>query len=163
MALSTRSSSGGSDLQRILDLHIDVYSQYHGYDKTFGEYVKETLDEIDRDLSDKEKFWLVEEDGRLIGCIAVIEREGNAAQVRWFLVHPDLRNKGIGGFLFEEAVCFIEEAGYNEAFLTTQNILEDAARIYKKFGFKLVWEGDEHIPWGSVCREQRYELWIETH
>ncbi|MFO8050818.1 MAG: GNAT family N-acetyltransferase [Thermoplasmatota archaeon] len=160
--LRTRYKLEPGDLESILDLHIEVYEREHGYNSGFGDYVKRTLDEFRREHTKREKVWIIEEGGDLVGCLAVVERSDNTAQLRWFLVHPFYRGKGLGTRMFKEAMEFIKDKEYKKAYLTTQNILEDAAGIYRDQGFELVWEGEEERTWGVPSREQRYERKIRT-
>ena len=149
------------DLKEIADLHSSVYLEEYGYNKEFSDYVEQTLDEFDRPYSDRERIWIVEQHSMIMGCVAVVEHSEDEAQVRWFLVHPNIRGFGIGTMLFREVVDLIKEKGYSSAFLYTQNILHDAARIYEKFGFEIEEEMDEKVMWGIKDREQIYRLKFE--
>jgi N-acetylglutamate synthase-like GNAT family acetyltransferase len=149
------------DLMEIADLHEFVYSEEYGYNDEFTEFVKQTLVEFDRPLSDREKIWIVEQHDMIMGCIAVVEHSKEEAQIRWFLVHPSIRRCGIGTMLFREAVDFIKENGYSSTFLFTQDILQDAARVYVKFGFELEEEGPEKVMWGIKDKEQIYRWKLE--
>jgi N-acetylglutamate synthase-like GNAT family acetyltransferase len=137
-------------------MHVKFYSEEFGYNEEFGEYVKTTLEECDRPLRERERVWIVEMEGEIIGCIAVIEHSDDKAQIRWFLVNPKMRGHGIGSRLFQEAVDFMEKSRYNTAFLYTQDILHEAAVVYKKFGFRLVEEHQEE-KWGQTLLSQKYE------
>jgi N-acetylglutamate synthase-like GNAT family acetyltransferase len=150
-----RTDQKPGDLESIADLHRSVYSEEYGFDSDFDEYVRETLKEFDRPHSDRERIWILEEE-EIMGCIAVLERSREVAQIRWFLLRPDLRGYGIGKMIFKEAVSFIEGAGYSSAYLLTQDILEAASAVYRKFGFRLVEEKRERI-WGRDMVTQRYE------
>ena len=154
--IAIRNDIREGDLQRILDLHSQVYREEYGYSDEFGEYVKGTLEEIERDLTERERFWFAEKKGALIGCIAVIERPDNTAQLRWFIVGSDHRRKGLGTFLFEEALSFIRRAGYERAYLTTQDVLKDAGSIYEKHGFVLKEESEVLYRWDTEGKEQMY-------
>lgn len=143
------------DLKEIGDLHESIYSKEHGFNEEFAVYVKETLSEFNRPQTDRERIWIVEKDARIMGCLAVVEHSENVAQVRWFLVHPELRGFGIGSRMFGEAVEFIEKCGYSSAFLFTQSILGNAARIYERFGFELVEENVDET-WGQKLVSQKY-------
>ncbi len=143
------------DLKEIEDLHETIYSAEYGFNEEFADYVRETLKEFDRPLSDREKIWIVEKDERIMGCLAVVKHSEHVAQMRWFLVHPELRGNGIGTRMFKEAVEFIDECGYTSAFLYTQDILHTAAMVYRKFGFEIVKEKIEEM-WGQKLVGQRY-------
>ena len=49
---------------------------------------------------ERERLWLVDCSGGFAGSSAVDEKSESEAELRWVLLHPDLRGKGIGA-----AVC----------------------------------------------------------
>ena len=77
--------------------------------------------------------------------------------MRWLLLHPDLRGRGLGRRLVEEAVAFSREAGYSSIFLWTVDSLPAAAGLYKSAGFREK-EKVTHELWGSLVTEVKYEL-----
>jgi GNAT superfamily N-acetyltransferase len=89
--------------------------------------------------------------------VAVVEFSREEAQLRWLLLHPDLRGRGIGRRLVEEAVAFAREAGYSTIFLWTVDSLPAAAGLYKSVGFQET-ENVTHELWGSLVTEVKYEL-----
>ena len=154
--INIRVSLGKDDLEEIAGLHGLLYSDEFGYDNGFVEYVRETLEEFRGERTDRERIWIVEKDHRVVGSLAVLERPGNKAQLRWFILHPELRGRGIGNLLFKKALDFIKKAGYSSAYLTTQSILEAAASVYTRFGFRIAEEWEEDC-WGRKLIQQRYE------
>lgn len=93
----------------------------------------------------------------IVGSVAVLESSPEEAQLRWLLLTPELRGKGIGRKLMEKALSFCREVGYRYVFLWTTSDLEDAARLYEKAGFSLVEEVTHEI-WGNMITEQKWEL-----
>jgi len=79
------------------------------------------------------------------------------AQLRWLLLHPEVRGRGLGRRLVEDALDFCRDVGYSSVFLWTVNTLPIAAQLYQSVGFK---QTDEltHELWGSTVTEVRYEL-----
>jgi len=79
------------------------------------------------------------------------------AQLRWLLLHPEVRGRGLGRQLVEGALDFCRDVRYSSVFLWTVNTLPIAAQLYKSVGFK---QTDEltHELWGSTVTEVRYEL-----
>lgn len=147
------------DLGQVIWLHGVLYAAEYGFDPTFEAYVAETLGEATRTgRPGRSALWLAELDGRLVGSIGIVEREGNEAQLRWFLVHPDARRRGLGRRLVDEALVFCRAAGYRGVYLWTVNPLTDAARIYTAVGFGLTEETPPQPLWGLTLSEQRYDL-----
>jgi len=145
------------DIDQIIRLHNILYAQEYGFDKTFELYVAKPLKEFATSFSDKERIWIVEYEDKIQGVIAIVKSGEKKSQLRWFLLHPNLRGKGIGKKLVNEAIQFSKEKGYSSIFLWTVSILEAANSIYKSVGFKLK-EEKVHKIWGKILTEQRYDL-----
>lgn len=147
------------DFGHVTAMHGVLYAKEYGWDHTFEAYVAETLAEFGRaPRPGRDRLWLAECDGRLVGSIGIIGREDGAAQLRWFLVHPDVRGHGLGQRLVNEALAFCREAGYASVFLWTEARLTAAARRYMAAGFRKTEEKPPQAMWGTTIVEQRYDL-----
>lgn len=145
------------DIGYLTYLHGILYANEYGWDYTFEAYVAGPLAEFVKSYSDRDRIWIVEKDGKVSGSIAIVEVSQEIAQLRWLLLHPDLRGLGIGRILMEEAIGFCRDCSYSSVFLLTVSALRAAANLYKSFGFQLIEEND-HTLWGTVVTEQKYEL-----
>jgi len=93
-----------------------------------------------------------------VGTIAVAKADDHTAQLRWFLIEPEVRGKGLGHRLMKTAVDFCNEKGYSHAFLWTVDILEAACHLYQVYGFTLT-ETVENDAWtDDVINEERWDL-----
>lgn len=99
-------------------------------------------------------------DRKFIGSIGIVNTGNSTAQLRWFLVEPEIRGKGLGNKLIKTALSFCKEKGYQQVFLWTINFLEIARKLYKKYGFQLV-DTLEHDIWGRKLREEYWILKLE--
>jgi GNAT superfamily N-acetyltransferase len=145
------------DIGYLVYLHGTLYAQEYGWDHTFEAYVAGPLAEFARSRNDRERIWIVERDGQVAGSIAIVEDSEEKAQLRWFLLHPDLRGHGIGKDLIKEAFAFCRDKGYSLIFLWTVSALSAAAHLYRSVGFQLTEENVQAI-WGATVTEQRYDL-----
>ncbi len=161
-AVALRTELRPGDLGAVIGLHGTVYADEHGFDHTFEAYVAGPLAEFARgDRSDRQRIWLAERDGRLVGCVAIVTASPTVAQLRWFLVAPSARGAGLGRRLLEEAIAFSEACGYRSIILWTVSSLGAAAHLYHGAGFRRVEEKPGRV-WGMDVVEERYELMLRS-
>lgn len=147
------------DLGRVISLHAELYTREYGFSIGFETYAVETVAEyLQLDRPDRDRVWVAEADGRLVGCIGILGREDGAAQLRWFLVDPSTRGQGLGRRLIAEALDFCRAAGYRSVYLWTVNGLEAAAKLYREAGFQKTETKPEAILWDVPLSEERYDL-----
>jgi len=146
------------DIGYLTYLHGTIYAKEYGYDQTFEVYVAKGLAEFVQSFHpNKDRIWLAEVNDQIIGVIAIAGHSTVEAQLRWFLVHPDYRGRGLGNELMKEALKFCKECKYKTVFLWTTSDLHAASRLYTCAGFKKV-EDKTHEIWGKRVTEERYEL-----
>jgi N-acetylglutamate synthase-like GNAT family acetyltransferase len=154
--ISLRNQLKPGDIGYLTYLHGILYANEYGWDYTFETYVAVPLAEFAKTHNDRERIWIVEQDGQIAGSIAIVEATEKEAQLRWLLLAPDLRGCGIGRFLVEEALDFCKQQGYSTVFLWTVSLLTVATKLYQSVGFRLT-EEKTHRIWGAQLTEQRYE------
>jgi GNAT superfamily N-acetyltransferase len=156
--ITVRQTLRPGDLGRVTVLHGELYAAEYGFDRRFEAYVAETLGEFGRlARPGRDRLWLAERAGRLVGSIGIVGREDGMAQLRWLLVAPEGRGQGLGRRLLAEALAFCHAAGYGSVYLWTVSQLTTAARMYEAVGFRKT----EALPpgdWGMPVVEERYEL-----
>jgi GNAT superfamily N-acetyltransferase len=144
---------------RVIALHGVLYAEEYGLDHGFEAYVAETIAEFGKlARPGLDRLWVAEREGQLVGSIAIVGREEGAAQLRWFLVHPDARGCGLGSGLIQEALTFCRAAGYRSVYLWTVNGLDAAARLYVAAGFRKTETKPRVMLWGADLAEERYDL-----
>jgi GNAT superfamily N-acetyltransferase len=147
------------DLGRLLALHGHVYGTEYGFDWRFDAYVAETLGELGRRPSTaRDRLWLAERDGRLVGAIGIVERDADSAQLRWFLIRADQRGRGVGHRLLDQALAFCRASGFRSVYLWTVTGLPVAAHLYTQAGFHLTEQKPPATLWGVELAELRYDL-----
>jgi GNAT superfamily N-acetyltransferase len=156
MHLRTHIKSG--DIGYITYLHGIVYAAEYQLDHTFEGYVAAGLGQFANTYnSDHDYFAVAELEGTIVGSIAIVGQRDLTAQLRWFLVHPAARGRGLGKKLLKDAIDFCRQRNYKSVFLWTISELTTAARLYRDAGFQLT-EQKTHEIWGAVRTEERYEL-----
>jgi N-acetylglutamate synthase-like GNAT family acetyltransferase len=155
--LNIRNYLKPGDIGCLTYLHGVLYAQEYGWDYTFEAYVAGPLAEFAKARNERGRIWIVEKDANIAGSIAIVEASKEEAQLRWLLLHPDLRGQGVGKKLVKEAISFSKEKGYSSVFLWTVSALVAAGELYKRVGFQLT-EENRHELWGAIVTEQRYEI-----
>ncbi len=145
------------DLGEIVRLHGAIYAREHGFDETFEAYVAGPMAEFALRRSPRERIWIAGREGAVEGCAAVVEASAREAQLRWYLVVPEARGRGLGTALLDAAIAFAREQGYASIFLWTVSALEAAARRYGAAGFRKT-EARPGRRWGADVVEERYDL-----
>jgi N-acetylglutamate synthase-like GNAT family acetyltransferase len=158
--VGVRNSLQPGDIGYLVYLHGVLYAKECGWDHTFEAYVASPLAGFGRSRTQREQIWIVEKKGIIVGSIAIVAASQEKAQLRWLLLHPNLRGLGIGRLLVEKALQFCRECGYHSVFLWTESKLTAAAKLYKSVGFQLT-EEKTHQLWGAVVTEQRYDLKLD--
>jgi GNAT superfamily N-acetyltransferase len=145
------------DVGEIIRMHGLLYAAEHGYGIDFEGYVAKTIAACSWPLEGRERLWILERDGCVRGSIAIITASEKEAQLRWLLLHPDLRGAGVGKGLVNDALSFCRENGYTSVLLWTESSLHAATALYRSVGFT---RSDQRtsLLWGAVRTEERYDL-----
>lgn len=115
-------------------------------------------DGADRDVLDIEKyyldrggeFWVIEEDGNIIGtsayypCIVEATQPGNrdekAVEIRKMYLYSKVRGQGLGKYLLAQLEQAIFDRGYREIRIETASVLIAAVKLYESSGYQPVTE-----------------------
>jgi GNAT superfamily N-acetyltransferase len=149
------------DLGEAIALHGRVYAGEYAMDQSMEAYCGEgicrfALDRLERGAQVGE-LWVAEEDGRILGSIAMLAAEQGWGRLRWLLLHPELRGRGAGRELVETALGYARERGFPGVYLTTIAGLDAAHHIYRRAGFEL--SGSEPVRrWGIETEDLRFDL-----
>lgn len=156
--MSIRTELKPGDLGYIIYLHGLLYAQEYALDQSFEGDVAIGMGKFAQTYDpSKDYFAVAELDGRIVGSIVINGLSDDEARLRWFLVHPDARGRGLGRQLIESAIAFSRERGFKKITLWTISELKAAAHLYRQAGFVVTRE-DTHEIWGAMRSEQEYEL-----
>jgi GNAT superfamily N-acetyltransferase len=145
---------------RIAELHALYYSKLVGFGLPFESKVARELAEFcERYDDERDGLWLVLQDGRIEGSIAIdgSHAEQDGAHLRWFITSDKLRGTGMGAALLAAAMGFCQSRQYHRTYLWTFEGLGAARHLYEKFGFRQVFQ-QRGTQWGAEVNEQRFEL-----
>jgi len=146
------------DLGWVVHRHGAVYAQEYGYNEQFEALVAEIVAHfVQRYNAKRERCWIAEQDGEVVGSVFLVERSKTVAQLRLLLVEPQARGSGLGTRLVDECVRFARAAGYRKIMLWTQSELRAARRLYQAAGFRVVGKEKNHS-FGKDLVSETWEL-----
>lgn len=143
------------DLGYVAYRHAVLYTQEYQLEPIFEAYVLESLLKFAKAPADGQ-LWLAESNGRVAGFIAIIGIDAVSAQLRWFLIEPEFRGRGLGKKLVKLAMDYCREKHYQHIFLWTFRGLAAACHLYAEQGFVMT----ETVPnntWKPGILEERWD------
>lgn len=147
-----------SDIEYVISRHKTLYYAERHLSDVFSAYVDRIVYEfVDRFDQGTDCLNILECNGVPAGSIAIVKADGETAQLRFFMLEPEMRRRGYGNRLIELALDFCREKGYKRVFLLTITAQVIARHVYETHGFYKVWSRDKY-EWGDGVVEERWEL-----
>ena len=147
-----------SDIEYVISRHKTLYYAERHLSGTFSDYVdKIVYDFADRFNPETDCLNILECNGVPAGSIAIKKAGKNTAQLRFFMLEPEMRRRGYGNRLMDMALDFCRIKNYKTVFLLTITAQIIARHVYETHGFHKVLSTDKS-EWGEGVIEERWEL-----
>jgi DNA-binding MarR family transcriptional regulator/GNAT superfamily N-acetyltransferase len=135
-----------------------LYAQEYGWDETFEALVAEVTAKFIQNFDPtRERCWIAERDGELVGSVFLVRQSKSIAKLRLLYVEPHCRGLGIGRRLVDECARFARRVGYRKISLWTNSVLVAARHIYASAGYRLFKE-EPHHSFGHDLVGETWEL-----
>ncbi|MFC1462853.1 GNAT family N-acetyltransferase [Verrucomicrobiota bacterium] len=86
-------------------------------------------------LSGGGTFRILESDGRIAGSYGLHPTTCQKCELRKMYLLPELKGRGLGKMMMEDALRLAKDMGFGEMTLETNSRLNEASGLYKKYGF----------------------------
>ena len=137
-----------SDIEYVISRHKTLYYAERHLSGTFSDYVDEIVYRfVQRYNPETDCLNILECNGVPAGSIAVARFDDQAAQLRFFMLEPEMRQRGYGNRLMDMALQFCRDRGYKKVFLLTITAQVVARHVYLSHGFYRVSSQDKS-EWG---------------
>lgn len=147
-----------SDIEYVISRHKTLYYAERHLSGTFSAYVDEIVYRFVNNFDPKtDCLNILECNGIPAGSVAIAKADTETAQLRFFMLEPEMRQRGYGNRLMDMALDFCREKGYKKVFLLTITAQVVARHVYETHKFHKVASYDKS-EWGEGVIEERWEL-----
>ncbi len=147
-----------SDIEYVISRHKTLYYAERHLSNVFFNYVDWIVYQFANNFNPKtDCLNILECNGNTAGSIAVVKAEDKIAQIRFFMLEPEMRGRGYGNKLMDMALDFCREKKYKHVFLLTISAQVIARHIYERRGFRKT-DSYDKSEWGESVVEERWDL-----
>ena len=156
--ITIRTELRPGDIGYIIHMHGRLYGEEYAFGIAFETYVAKGLCEFYGQYDPiKDRVWICEHQGRIVGFQLLMHRERDAAQLRYFILGSEYRGMGLGRRLMDLYMEYLLRTGYRSSYLWTTHEQQVAAALYKRYGFVLTEEKASEA-FGKPLYELKFEL-----
>lgn len=124
-----------ADSEGVKELILSILTKEYPFDK--NAYSDSDLDKIYEVYGgEKDSFFVMEEDGLIVGTVGVKEDIDDSALLRRLFVDIKHRKKGYGSELLDDAISFCRDKGYKRVYFRCTDRMKDAMNLCMRKGFK---------------------------
>lgn len=124
-----------ADSEGVKELILSILTKEYPFDKSA--YSDSDLDKIYEVYGgEKDSFFVMEEDGLIVGTVGVKEDIDDSALLRRLFVDIKHRKKGYGSELLDDAISFCRDKGYKRVYFKCTDRMKDAMNLCMRKGFK---------------------------
>lgn len=135
-------ADGFDHLDEIRVLFDEYTAMLVSLDPSFQKYLDlQHYDQEARDPSGKYsppdgRLIIIFKDGLSAGCAALRKLDESRCELKRLYVRPEFRNNGLAHVLLDKIIAEAKAIGYRYMLLDTLPQLENALRLYEKYGFR---------------------------
>ena len=145
----------------IIARHGEIYCRDLGYPPAFEHHVVRAFgDFLKAFAAPRDRIFVAERAGQLVGSIAVKGLPRATAQLRFLLVEPEARGLGLGKRLVRDVLDHARACGDRRVVLDTASDLAAARAIYAAHGFRKIASttGEPFLPPGVASERWQLDL-----
>ena len=155
--VTVRTDLRAGDIGDVVRLHGVLYAAEYGLDARFEAGVAETLvSAVEGGWPERGAIRIAERDGGFAGSVGLTIEGRGAGRVRWVLLDPALRGRGVGRRMLTEVLECAHSSGLEMVDLWTFSELRAAGELYRSVGFEVV-ETRRFSGWGRPILMQHYQ------
>lgn len=112
------------------------YAAWTGVDLSFQGFDRELAGLPGEYVAPGGVLFVARVDGRVAGCVAAHPWGKGVCEMKRLFVRDSIRGSGCGRALVEAIVAWSRKAGYRRILLDTLPVMDQAQRLYTRFGFR---------------------------
>lgn len=150
------------DVAEVVTRQARLYATEYGFDRRFETLITRIGAEFLANFDPRRDASFIAEIGdRIVGAVFVTGAEETVAKLRLLHVESEMRGRGIGRRLVENAIAFAEDRGCRKMTLWTNDVLVEARRLYERAGFRCVGR-EPHTMFGPPLVGETWDLDLAT-